>query len=253
MNPDFTHTELLTRYLDGELEGAPLQALELRMREDESLRQELETLQLSVQAIRSYGLSQKVGSVHAEMMKELKEEHGSRVVKMGRLLKNTLRMAASVIVIAGCLLLYKYITVSTQSLFQDNFHGYTLGENRGATAGSPLDGAYKSGDFSRVTSIFRQTEHRTARDYFIAGNAYLQQGNPKEAVNCFLSVSALNKEQQTHLYEDDAEYYLGMSYLQLNDPRKAIPVFEKIHADKDHLYHSRVSGWFIRNLHWLSH
>ena len=102
-----------------------------------------------------------------------------------------------------------------------------------------------------VIELFRQLQTRTIQDYFIAGNAYLQQNNSSEAIKCFLSVQEINKVQQTHLYEDDTEYYLAMSYLQHNETAKAFPLFEKINADKNHLYHSKVSGWFLRKLHWL--
>jgi tetratricopeptide (TPR) repeat protein len=85
----------------------------------------------------------------------------------------------------------------------------------------------------------------------MAGNAYLKLNNAAEAITCFLSVQQINSTQQTHLYQDDTEYYLAMSYLKNDEPSKAIPLFEKIHADKNHLYNSKVSWWFLEKLHWL--
>jgi hypothetical protein len=43
-----------------------------------------------------------------------------------------------------------------------------------------------------------------------------------------------------------------MAYLQNDQPQQALPLFEKIHADKSHPYNRRVSGWFLQKMHWLT-
>jgi tetratricopeptide (TPR) repeat protein len=223
--------------------------LELRIKEDNNLQKELDNLKISLEAIRSYGLHQKVRLIHAPMIKELiPVPHIERTYNF---IKNTLRIAATVVIILGSMLLYQYITLSSQSLYRNNIQAYTLPENRGNENKSILEKQYKLAHYSTVAGLFQQLQTKTIRDYFIAGNAYLQQNNSTESMKCFLSVQEINKRHQSHLYEDDIEYYLAMSYLQHNEPVKAFPIFEKIHADKNHLYHNKVSGWFLRKLHWL--
>jgi len=249
MNYNYTNTELLTKYLDGELDDEQLKKLEIRIKEDNNLQQELDNLKISLEAIKSYGLHQKVSLIHSSMMKELIPV--PYIGRYNKFIKNTLRIAATVIIILGSMFLYQYITLSSQSLYRNNFQAYTLHENRGNENQSPLEQQYKLAHYSMVTELFQQLQTKTIQDYFIAGNAYLQQNNSTEAMKCFLSVQEINKLQQTHLFEDDTEYYLAMSYLQYNEPAKAFPIFEKIHDDKNHLYHNKVSGWFLRKLHWL--
>jgi hypothetical protein len=251
MNYNYTNTELLTKYLDGELHGEPLEKLEIQILEDTALQQELENLKISLEAVKSYGLHQRVSLIHSSMMKELNRGPLAYTGRSNTLIKNTLRIAATVIIILGSVLLYQYITLSPQSLFQNNFQAYALHENRGNEIESPMEVQYKLSNYPTVTELFRQLQTTTIQDYFIAGNAYLQQGNAGEAIKCFLSAREINKQQQTHFHEDDIEYYLAMSYLQHNETAKAFPLFEKIKADKNHLYHSKVSAWFLRKLHWL--
>ena len=251
MNPNDTNTELLTKYLDGELQGEQLKNLELRIKEDNNLQRELEDLKISMEAIKSYGLYKKVSSIHSDMMKEFNHQALPRIGSTNKFVRNSLKIAATIFIISGSVLLYQYITLSSQSLFRNNFQAYTLHENRGNETESPLEQQYKLTKYYTVTELFQRLPTKTIQDYFIAGNAYLQQDNPAEAAKCFLSVLEINKIQQTHLYEDDAEYYLAMSYLENNEPSKAVHLFEKIHADKSHLYHSKVSEWFLRKLHWL--
>ena len=98
---NYTNTELLTRYLDGELEGEPLRDLEMRIKEDAGLRQELDDLKISMEAIRTYGLHKKVSSIHADMMKELAPQSVPFSRKTNTFFKNSLRIAAAIIIILG--------------------------------------------------------------------------------------------------------------------------------------------------------
>ena len=223
MNHNYTNTELLTKYLDGQLQGEQLKNLELRIKEDKSLQEELDNLKISIEAIKSYGLYKKVSSIHSDMMKEFNQQALPRIGSANKFVKNTLKIAATVFIISGSMLLYQYITLSSQSLFRNNFQAYSLHENRGNETESPLEQQYKLTNYSTVIELFQQLPTRTIQDYFIAGNAYLQQNNPAEAMKCFLSVREINKVQQTHLYEDDTEYYLAMSYLENNEPSRAVP------------------------------
>jgi tetratricopeptide (TPR) repeat protein len=253
MNNNSTNTELLTKYLDGELQGEQLIRLEIRIKEDNNLQQELDNLKISLEAVKTYGLHQKVSSIHSAMMKEFNMQPLHYTGRTHKFIKYTLRVAATVIIILGGMLLYQYITLSSQSLFQNNFEAYSLHENRGIENGSALEQQYKLGNYPAVIESFRLLQTRTIQDYFIAGNAYLRQNNSLEAIKSFLSVQEMNKVQQTHQYEDDTEYYLAMSYLQHNETAKALPLFEKINADKNHLYHNKMNAWFLRKLHWLQH
>ena len=253
MNPNYTNTELLSKYLDGELDDAEAKNLELRINEDNSLQEELNNLKISLEVIRSFGLREKVGSLHAEMMKELKGRPTHKFRVANRFMKYTLRVAATVIILLGVASVYEYVTLSSNSLFKNNFQEYTLHENRGNNNESMIEQEYKLSHFSNVTELFSEEQSKTLQDYFIAGNAYLELNKPSDAIKCFLSVQQINDLQHTHFYQDDTEYYLAMSYLENKEPSKAIPLFEKIHADIDHLYHSKVTWWFLKRVQLLGY
>ena len=57
-----------------------------------------------------------------------------------------------------------------------------------------------------------------------------------------------NTLAKTDFFEQDAEYYLAMSYLDNKESDKAMPIFKKIEADSDHPYNSNVSAWFLLNV-----
>ncbi len=68
-----------------------------------------------------------------------------------------------------------------------------------------------------------------------------------EAIATFQILMERNKKANTDFFEDDAEYYLAMSYLNNHELQKAMPIFEKIQSDPDHKYNGDVSEWFRQN------
>jgi hypothetical protein len=52
-------------------------------------------------------------------------------------------------------------------------------------------------------------------------------------------------------YKEDAEFYLGISYIKSRDYDKALDLLEPIENNKDHLYHNQVKPSLIRHIHML--
>ncbi|MEP7231336.1 MAG: hypothetical protein ABI691_13840 [Ginsengibacter sp.] len=251
MKPDFTNTQLLTQYLDGELTPESAGQLQQRINTDKDLEEELENLKISLEAVKSFGLRGRVSAIHTGMMKEVQQQTLPKKGKIRNLTWYSLRIAAAVLIIAGSAIFYQYITLSSTSLYEKNFSSYTLHENRGADNKSVLQAAYESANYTAAINSFEKTPIKNTQDYFLAGNAYLYLDKPSDAIQCFLAIQQLNNQQQTHQYTDDAEYYLAMSYLKNNEPAKALLLFEQIHTDKNHLYNSKVSSWFLQKIKWV--
>jgi len=74
MSENFTSTELLIQYMDGELQGETLISVEKAISLNPEVRAEFENLKLAREAVISYGLKKQVGELHKEMMSELEEE-----------------------------------------------------------------------------------------------------------------------------------------------------------------------------------
>ena len=92
--------EKLVLYLDDVLTGTEKQVLEQQLAADASLREQFNSLLSTREALRLYGLKQKVAGIHAEMMRQLQ----TPVVKM-RSARKTIRyitaVAASLLLIIG--------------------------------------------------------------------------------------------------------------------------------------------------------
>jgi hypothetical protein len=250
MSENFTNMESLIQYLDGELPGDQVTRLEEQLASDPSLRQKLENLRYTRRSVQIYGLRQQVKAIHEEMIPKVSvRPMGGRY---GKILAWTSRVAAVVVVALGLALLYQYTTVSADRLYQDNYRSFTLRGTRGAAEASAIRQAYVDGRMQDVTRLFGQLTQPSVGDYILAGNAFLAQDRPKDAIRSLLAAQQLNRAQQTRLLEEDVEYYLAMSYLKDGQIASALPIFEKIHDDPAHSYHDKAGSWFLRKLHWLN-
>lgn len=250
MNNNFTTTALLIQYLDGELDEVGQEAIKKNIEADEAIREELENLRLAKEAMKSYGLKNKVSAIHTAMMSELKMDASPKTGVVRNLLWYSLRIAALAIFVTGSFILYQYFTASPQKLFSENFHAFNLRQTRGAAA-SPLQDAYKKENMQEVIQQFALLKDPQPEDYFLAGNAFLSTGQPLKAIENFADLQQKNKINNTHYFEEDAEYYLALSYIANSEPAKAIPLFKKINTDINHPYHQKVNNWFITKLQHL--
>jgi hypothetical protein len=251
MSENLTSTDLLIQYLDGELQGEQQDLIKKNIEVNNATREEFERLQLAKEAIKQYGLKNKIGAIHIDMMRELKTDITAKPGIVRQLIRYSIRIAASALIIVGLAISYQYFTASPDKLFSENFAAFDLHETRGAAA-SPLVDVYKKGNMQEVIANFNALQQPQPQDYFLAGNAFLSTSQPDKAIQEFMALQLKNTADKTHYFEEDVEYYLALSYLKNQEANKAIPIFEKIHADKNHAYHKKISAWFIAKLHRLS-
>lgn len=245
MNNNFTITELLIQYLDGDLEEGQLNAIKKSIEDNADVREELQQLSLAKDAIKSYGLKNKVSFIHKEMMEELKQNNTSNTGGVVRkMIQYTARIAAIVILVLGSVEAYQYLTLSSKKLFNETYTAFNLHESRGQI-NSEIEDAFKNANMNMVIEQFNSAKIPDTKDYFFAGHAFLSQHQPAKAIDAFITLQQKNKTDNTHYFEEDIDYYLALSYLANNEPAKAIPLFEKIHSDKNNPYHQKVSSWFL--------
>src|SRR4030095_3925720 len=134
------------------------------------------------------------------------------------------------------------------NLFSDHFRPYELHVYRGASDHSAVKEAYKKGNMDSVIWEFNSSNAPQPEEYLLAGIAYLEKKQPAKAIETFKVMIQKNANSKTDFFQDDAEYYLAMSYISNQESEKAMPIFEKIYADGENPYNSDVSEWFLQNV-----
>jgi len=218
---------------------------------------EIEAHFAAAKAIRRYAVVSKVQSFHRSFLDELSTsspvQPESPVRKMD-LLKWTMRVAAVFFIVIGGWLAFEYNQNSSTGIYKEIYQPYNLNTDRGIgdISAHNMVQDFKELKFDKVIEAFEELEKSNQREKFLAGYSYLETGNFGKAIIQFNEILADNKEQGQRLYNDEAEYYLGLSYLKLHDISKAIDILEKIQSNPDHTFHEKVTKWTLRKLKWLN-
>ncbi|MDN3586255.1 hypothetical protein QWY86_06225 [Pedobacter aquatilis] len=248
MNNPEENSFLLIKYIDGELSESERLAFETELQNNPSLEEKLEEVKLAELALKHYGLKTDVALIHQEIMNEQKMP----AFKFSRntLLPALLKIAASIGIVVFLGLLYKFISVSAESTYHQQYLAFTISTDRGSAATSAIENAYQKQDYNQLITLFKKTGKHTSNERFIAGMAYLQLNMVKNAIDIFNDI--LKTEGENGNLHDDAEYYLGLAYIKNHNFAEALNLFERIHKDKSHIYNEKVSFAVLLDLKILN-
>ncbi len=252
MNNNNLNTDTLLEYLDNELSVESKRKLEAQMEDNTELQQELEHLVLAKGAVKSYGMKQHISNIHKEMMAEMGDSKTTLKEKgiVRRMVKFSMKIAASVLIGLICLGVYQYTTVSDDKVFNNNYDAYTLNTSRSATDNTTIEKLYQEKNYESVINLYAAITDASAKEIFLVGMSFMEIKNYSKAIESFNKVLAINKTNQSTNYMDDAQYFLAMSYLKSSIIKSAYPIFEAIKNNKEHLYNDKMTTRFMYSL-WL--
>ncbi len=236
MSHNYTQTELLTRYLDGELEPAEIAAAKELLNSNEAARQELSRIKATQQAVKLTGLKYQIQQAVA------KEKAAAPVVTM-QSRKSYLKwvsIAAMILLVSG--VGYQYASINENSIFQDANLEYKTVVTRGE-AQDKLMTLFSNRDYKGYLSAYQAIENKTTENQLMAGISLLNLGNTSASIE---SLEPLTKGSSVE--KDAAEYYLALSYLKNKEFEKSLQLLEAINANPEHGYHNKVSNWLIQKI-----
>jgi tetratricopeptide (TPR) repeat protein len=246
-------SEKLVQFLDGELSGPQKEMIEQQLAADKNLRDELESLEASREAVKMFGLKQKVSGIHQQMMEELSTNPVKKISSARRIIRYSIAAAASVILIAGSIVGYNFYNLSSSRVFSSNYHSYELNTARDVDSlqVSPVVTAYREKDYQKAVAVYSTFSPGTLKENFLAGMSYVELGNNAKAIDEFKKVINRNDSAKTNLYKDEAEYYLALTYVRNRDYDFALDLLRSIKENPEHIYHETVTRKLIRQVKLL--
>jgi len=244
-----TYSEQIMRYIDGEMTKEEKQEFEKELSGNEALKVELENRQLAKMAVVSFGLKEKVGSIHQQMMNELKKETPVKSInKVRRIVRYSVAIAASIILIFLGIEGYDFYRLNPNQLFADNYTTYELATTRdGQTAESSIEKAYREKNFTEVIRL-NSNSVLSVKDIFLIGMSYLETNDLVKAISSYQVVIADKADDQNSVLKDAAEYYLALAYLKNRDFDQAIELMNKIYDNSSHLYKEKFTPKYIKKV-----
>ena len=239
---DNSTTEMLIRYMDGELDEQQKEATEKMLQGDAALQEQYQYLLAAKKAIRTQGLKQRVAAIHGEYMQEAKGEEKvpASVVKSTPFFTTFMRIAAIFIVAVLGYGAYQYATTTNQVVYDENYISYQLPVNRGSDNGDNVDALYNAGNYNGVINAFNAKGSKNQKDYFVAAQAYLQLNNANAAIDAFKQVQDLNSKSSEKYFEQETDYYLTLAYIKAGKIDDAEKLLNKIESNKQHLFYNKA-------------
>ena len=90
-------------------------------------------------------------------------------------------------------------------------------------------------------NAFNAADSVNNKSIFLIGIAYMEVKQYGNAIQSFTNILNNNSQTGDDYFNDDAEYYLALSYLANKQVPEAIELIKKIKADKTHLYNSKAA------------
>jgi len=234
--------DILVDYLDGQLSPDLSADVKTRVKQDKNFAGELEYIRLAVDTVRQDALRQQVSAIRYsfENNQSVSQNPSGGIVR--NMYRIGLRVAAIFILVAGISFMYKYITVSSQSVFEKQFNGYELSTTRGQEKADQVAEAYRNKNWKEVISNYQSESVPTNKSRFLAAMAEMQENQFPQAITTFESLLLVNHKNGTDSFQDETEYYLSLAYLKNHEVEKAVRLINKIKADPAHRYYPVVSN-----------
>src|SRR5882724_5795761 len=235
----------LIDHLDRTLLGKGSMEMDLMIGKDKELAGEWNYLRLAVATIQDAGLHEQVLAVRKKWSDQVAAQPRTTVLTMYR---QAIRVAAFLLVLAGSAAIYKYNSTSSDGIYNQYYSSYSLNTSRGTATQDAVELAYTNKNWAEVITLFNTANEKDHKLFFLAGMADLELKIYGGAIEKFQQIITENAQSHTDYFQDEAEYYLAMSLLASNKADKAMPILEKIRADKNHLYHQTVARMSFTDL-----
>ena len=237
--------QTLIDYLDNKLEGDELLKTEELLREDSTAAEELKNLLFSVELIREAGVAAEVATARKDfhsgaIVRPLKQEERGAIVRP-MFAHRLLHIAVLIIVLLGAVVIHRYAVTNTNSVFDEHFSSFDLNSSRGGNNDGEIELAYRNKDWTAVKNNFKALSLRPPKVWFLAGMAEMETKNYEVAIADFKELIKINETASEKYYQDEAEYYLAMSYIASGNAVAGVDMLRKIRNDKNHLYNRKAN------------
>ena len=239
--------ETLEAYLDGKLASEEKILLENSLKEDASLREELELLKLSREAIAMNSWAELISGTQKSFLKERKKAD-SKATPLWSWARRIAAGLSFLLVVATVVL---FVTTSQNSMVE-NFYSYQIPVMRGdQNTFSQIQDAYLNQDYELLESLRSQVSQSDLESQFILAMADIENKKPASAEIILKDLETRNSQLEESVFSEEIDYYLIQSLLQQEKFDEAELRLEKILQDPSHRYFKNFTKsdlWKIRIL-----
>ena len=241
----------IEHYLEGELSGEALKDFEANLKKDKSLQERLALSKGVEKAFKNerlkkhfiphletlgkqYILSKNETSTEPVSDSSEKDDTATSINR-----RNLFLLLIVIIGMVGLYTAFKLINKTTEKtqdqIFATHFNPLSPNEiNRGDSTTSDYEKAikaYEAQNYTAALTIFEAKYASSPNDMsntLLLSNVYLSLQQSEKAIELLQPLVSDN----THLFTKEAQWYLALAYVQLNQQELAVPLLEKLSAQE---------------------
>ena len=177
------------------------------------------------------------------------EVTSNRLNKVRRIVHYSVTVVASVLLIIVCIVGYNFYRLSSDRLFAENYSAYELATSHGENDSTESKIEKAYGEKNYAEVIKLNTNSvLSIKDIFLTALSFLEINDPSRAISNFQIVIADVKDDKNSALKDATEYYLALAYLKNNDYDQALELMNIIHDNSSHLYAKKFSRKYINKV-----
>ncbi|GEO02912.1 hypothetical protein AAE02nite_05760 [Adhaeribacter aerolatus] len=252
MIDDANKDELIEQYVQGKLRGKLLDEFKNKLAADAAFRADVALEQAMVRNLKTAGRAEirlKFEHFHQEMPRESysytpAKAEPSLLEKLKEIIAEKLTLlnakpywamaAASVVLLIAATFIFFNTQTAPAEIYGAYYTPYPIETFRSAptenTLATQAAAAYNAGDYQRSITLFKQILAQEANEQalFYLGNAYLSANRPQEAINTYKLYLQKYRE-----FENEAKWYLGLSYIKVGKYSEAQKLFAALAANQN--------------------
>lgn len=250
---DTNRDELVERYLDGEATKKEIASLKALMQQDANFKKEVATQRLMKGVLRSedkLAFEKELGKLSEELLTPKLGQHkkensthqnmGDKKAKTRRLFppQFALAIAAAITLIIVAVVVFQ--GTPNQELYTAYYQPFSLKNVRGENTEdlkAQIGSAYNKADYAQAKQLLqkylKQTTEKPDRFELALANCYLNLNDTEKAIALFQSIST----RETGGYAQDAEWFLALAYLKVEDEQNMNRILTDITSNSNHIYY----------------
>ncbi len=232
------NNEILIDYLDKKLNTEESVRVSKLIQTDPATAAEFEYLKLAIDIVHQNAIQAKVSAIR-ESFGANRVPVKSETAVVRSIFKITMRVAAISLLILGSAILFKIVSVNSQSVYNKEFSDYEINSTRGSSVQDAETEAYRNKDWNQVVAVYRTEKSMTNRASFLAAISEMKLNHFPEAISLFEKTLKANPDDKS--FHEESEYYLALACLRNHQEQKGVELINKIKADTSHTYYPMAS------------
>ena len=192
--------KILIDHLDRVLAGEPSPETEASISNDPELAQEWRAISFALEGIREAGLYEKVSTVRNQYQTQKTFDARPAGGVIRSFYRNALRVAACFLLLIGAAAIYKYSTVNSGNIYEENYQSFELNTNRSSTIQDTMEQAYRAKNWQQVINLSSMQEPRTNRINFLTAMAAMELKEYASAIELLKEITDRYARQTTAYY-----------------------------------------------------